>query len=63
MDVEIRIPSVALEECFCETVKMKARHSKKEEVTRKAKGRRFEGRNELERDTELREEFLRIKEA
>jgi len=25
--------------------------------------RRFEGRNELERDTELREEFLRIKEA
>ena len=44
-------------------VKMKARHSKKEEVMRKAKGRRFEGRNELEGDTELREAFLRIKEA
>ena len=42
---------------------MKARHSKKEEMMWKAKERRFEGRNELERDTELREEFLRIKEA
>ena len=60
MDVEIRIP---WKSCFCEMVEMKARHSKKEEVMRKTKGRRFEGRNELERDTELREAFLRIKEA